>query len=523
MSATVVGGLLSASPAEAAPSQTLSWGACDPLHEASAQTQCATIRVPRDYAAPDGPTIEVTVSRIPARDPSRKRGVLIGNPGGPGGDAISMFSYAQPPAQVRDEWDLVAVQPRGLVSATPIICAEITENDDVIFSLGQVNRQRCQGRDGGRYSRTLTTETTARDIESVRKALGVNKVSLYGISYGTLLMATYATLFPQRTDRLVLDSAVDPAWIWNDVLAEQTPGYRARVTAMMTWIAKHDNIYHLGSTPLAVYRKWSAKVTAEAGVPPSVAAPPAQLGDVPPGLAAVARSYIAGVNLTADARARFENLMATLANPGAVQASSPLLILTRIAAPDRNSWPMLAQRMTGRVPSQKPTKAQSEAATVAQNMQMLILCNENQAPARPADIPAALYANYLVGDIFDAPGLAYRSGLACAGAPPVATPPTLVNRRLAVAPLQIQSLRDPQTPYRGSLAMRRIMGSHLITVGGGDHGQLGRINPALDAAITQYLSTGRTTVTSVGEPAISTPLQGPATGVGRGAVPSTMW
>ena len=252
VTAAAIAGVTTAMPlAHAAPpSQStqshLQWGACDRVHGASARTQCATLRVPRDYANPAGPTIEVTISRIPARNQSAKRGVLIGNPGGPGGDGIRMFSStAPPPPAVADEWDLVAVQPRGLVGATPVRCDKSTSSDDAIFAPGKFNRERCERNTPG-YTKTLTTETTARDIESARKALGVNKVSLYGISYGTLLMSTYATLFPQHTERLVLDSAVNPAWIWNNVLAEQTPLYKARVHAMMAWIAKHDNVYHLG-------------------------------------------------------------------------------------------------------------------------------------------------------------------------------------------------------------------------------------------------------------------------------------
>lgn len=519
LTAVVVGGVslpIAAAPAAAAPAPALQWGACDPIHGASKETRCATLRVPRDYAHPNGPTISITVSRIPARDQAHKRGVLIGNPGGPGGDAVSMFTVSQVPKAVADEWDLIGVQPRGLPGATPVRCDSITEADDIYFNAGGVDRTRCEKNTPG-YTRTLTTETTARDIEMARRALGVERVSLYGISYGTLLMATYATLYPQRTDRLVLDSSVDPNWIWNNILAEQTPGYKARVNAMMAWIAAHDNVYHLGRTPLAVYRKWSAKVTAEAGVPPSLAQPPAQVGDVPPGLRSVAQLYLAGENLTADVRARFANFVATIAKPGALQLSSPLLVLTRVAAPDRNGWPFIARRIAGTVPTPRASTVQLQAAMVSQNMQSLVLCNENQAPSNPADVPASFFANFVVGDIFDGPGLFYRSGMACAGAPSAVRPVALANRGLAIVPLQIQSLGDPQTPYRGSLVMQRIMRSHLITVGGGDHGQLGRDNPALAAALTDYLSTGRTAVRSVGQAAISTPLTGSKTTGARGA------
>ncbi|MBM7368349.1 alpha/beta fold hydrolase [Gordonia hydrophobica] len=502
--ATAVGGVL-AVPAVAPAAPTLNWGSCAPIHQASPDTQCATLTVPRDYSKPNGPTISITVSRIPARNQDGKRGVLIGNPGGPGVDGISMFTLLRPPTQVRDEWDLVSVQPRGLIDSTPVRCDEPSASDDVFTSLGKVNRDRCEKNTPG-YTRTLTTENTARDIERVRQALGVQKVSLYGVSYGTWLMSTYATLFPQHTDRVVLDSAVDPARVWGSVLDDQTSAYESRARQMMAWIAANDDVYHLGETPLAVYRRWSDQVSREAGVPPSLMAPPARVGDVPPGLQAVAQQYIAGVNLTADARARLENLVATLTNPGSSQATSSLLGLTRGVAPDRNGWPIVAQRMTGQLKAEKPSKATLQVMRNFQDMQAVIICNEDWAPHDSTLAPAALIQNYLIGDIFTAPGLLFKSGLGCAGTTPVTRRIPVTNSGLAVRPLLINSLGDPQTPYRHAQALRQTMRAHLITVGGGDHGQLGRGNTPLDAAIADYLRTGATAVTRVPQGPITTPL-----------------
>ncbi|WP_420041773.1 alpha/beta fold hydrolase [Gordonia sp. MP11Mi] len=497
----VAAGLLVAVPAaaDAAP-QTLVWGSCDQIHGASADTQCATLQVPRDYAEPNGPKISITVSRLPAT--GAKRGVLVGNPGGPGGDGISMFTASEPSAEIRHEWDLVAVQPRGLLGATPVKC-DPADASKASSGAGALNRERCEKNTLG-YTKTLTTETNARDIEQARRALGVDKISLYGISYGTWLMSTYATLFPAHTDRLVLDSAMDPKRAWGELLQDQTAGYKARAHTMMAWIAEHDDVYHLGKTPLAVYQRWSAQVEREAGVPPSFSAPPARVGDVPAGLKAIAQQYIAGVNLTADARARIENIVATLTT-GKVQATSPLLALTRQVAPSRNYWPMVAMRMTG---TNKPGKLPADVAkmiTNSQDMQSIMLCNEDWSVKDPFLTPAAMLQNLVTGDIFEASGLTFKSGIGCAGTTPVTKRIPLRNK-LAAQPLQIQSVGDPQTPYRASMATRKAMGAHLITVGGGDHGQLGRSNKPLDAAIAQYLRTGHTSVTKVPQAPITTPL-----------------
>lgn len=495
--------LVPAGAAQASPT----WGPCPAVHGASKDTVCTTIRVPVDYARPSAGSVDVLVSKLPAR--GERRGVLLGNPGGPGGDAIGMFTLLQAPAAVRDSYDLVAVQPRGLIGAGALDCAPPSPSDPAsyLFAAGAL-RASCEKKSSPAYIRSITTANTARDIDSARAQLGLgNRVNLLGISYGTTLMSTYATLFPQHTDRLILDSAVDPRLEWNTLLTAQTPGYRARITDLFTWIAAHDSIYRLGATPLAVYRTWSAKVTAEAGVPPSLSPPPARVGDVPPGLRAQAQAYITGQDLTGPARARFENLLASLVT-GKRQSASTLLSLTRIGAPDRNSWPLIAQRIVAA--PQAPRTPSPEDRRVALNsvaMQNTLFCNENAVPADLGLVPASLADQLLVSDPVAGPGLLFESGLYCSGVTPSARPVAVSGARLRVRPLQIQALGDPQTPYRPGLELRARMGAHLITVGGGDHAQFGRANPVVDDAIVEYLRTGRTDVTRAPQAPITTSLR----------------
>ncbi|WP_299573818.1 alpha/beta fold hydrolase [uncultured Williamsia sp.] len=501
--ATVAVVLAPTGAAQAAPT----WGPCPAVHGASKDTLCTTIRVPVDYARPSAGSIGVLVSKLPAR--GERRGVLFGNPGGPGGDAIGMFSLLQTPLALRDSYDLIAVQPRGLIGAGALDCTPPSPSDPAsyLFAAGAL-RASCAKKSSQAYIRSITTANTARDIDSARAQLGLgDRVDLLGISYGTTLMSTYATLFPQHTDRLMLDSAVDPRLEWNTLLTAQTPGYRARISDLFTWIADHDSIYRLGSTPLAVYRTWSAKVTAEAGMPPSVSPPPARVGDVPPGLRAQAQAYVTGQNLTGEARARFDNLLASLVT-GKRQSGSTLLTLTRIGAPDRNAWPLIAQRILAA--PQAPPKQSPDDLRVGLNsvaMQNTLLCNENAVPANLGLVPASLVDQLLVSDPVAGPGLLFESGLFCSGVTPSARPVPITGARLQVRPLQIQAIGDPQTPYRPSLEHRRLMGAHLITVGGGDHGQFGRSNPVVDAAIVDYLRTGRTSVTTAPQAPITTSLR----------------
>ncbi|MBB1031017.1 alpha/beta hydrolase, partial [Dietzia sp. SLG310A2-38A2] len=87
-----------------------------------------------------------------------------------------------------------------------------------------------------------------------------------------------------------------------------------------------------------------------------------------------------------------------------------------------------------------------------------------------------------------------------AGAPPVATPVEVRNAGLATAPLLVNSVGDPQTPYRGALALAERMGAHVLTVEGGDHGQVAKGNAIVDDAVVEYLRTGHTGVTHAPAP-----------------------
>lgn len=477
------------------------WGPC-PETVTTPGAVCSTVAVPQDYSQPDGKAIDVTVSKLPARDPGARRGVLFGNAGGPGGDSLTYFDdnfLVNWPDALRDEWDLIGVQPRGLAHAGPLQCAPLDPTDVLMLAtnLGGAHRAACEAASGDDW-RHLTTENTARDWEQVRLALGEEKISIHGLSYGTLLGSTYATLFPQHTDKMVLDSGVDPDWLWNQVLLEQNEPYKQRVHAMFDWIAANDTTYGLGDTPLAVYQRWTERVLAESGTTATLAPPPARVGDVPAEWQALAQAWIDGTTLTGPARVQLEGLARQLMTPGAMQSQSPMLAATRGIAPQSQGWPMIAAALRDGTPLgmvDPDLPALPEEAMIAVNMQSAVLCNENQVPPRPLDYPGFLWTQFVTGDIFDASGLIFSSGAACAGAPAVAAPVDVNGDALDVAPLLINGVNDPQTPLHGARAMADRMGAHMITVEGGDHGQVAKGNQVVDDAVIDYLRTGTTDVT----------------------------
>lgn len=500
-------------PAPAPQAQALNWGPC-PAHVETPSAVCATMQVPLDYSDPAGPTIDVMVEKQPAANPGARRGVVFGNAGGPGGDTLNFFDDNPVftwPQELRDEFDLIAVQPRGLQHATPIDCGPMPVDPFVLATnAGGAMRAGCEANSPG-YARHITTENTARDWEMARQALGEERINIFGLSYGTQLGSVYATLFPQHTDKLVLDSGIDPDRQWGQLLRDQDPAYKQRVYDMFAWIAENDDEYHLGTTALQVYQRWSERVVAEAGVPPTLAPPPAQVGDVPPALAQFAQAYIDGTNLTNPARVQFEGLVAQLLTGGAMQLESPALATARGTVPQSATWPDFARTLrdgTSFVPvddsgkpidlsdSEDPAVQENLAAmTTMQTMQSVMLCNENQTAPNPLDYPGFLWTNFVTGDIFDLVGLSANSGAMCQGWAPVTRAPMLDGSKLETRPLQLQSQRDPQTPYGPSMVMRDRMGSHLITVGGGDHGNFAKGNQVVDAAVIEYLRTGHTGVT----------------------------
>src|SRR5699024_8706807 len=124
LAAVAMSGLAPTAPAAtAAPAQPLTWEAC-PGQVTDPTAECGRLHVPMPHSDPAGPTISVGFVRVPAAS-GAARGTLFGNPGGPGGDAYSYFGNPEAlswPAGIVDEWDRVAVQPRGLPGSTPVDC-----------------------------------------------------------------------------------------------------------------------------------------------------------------------------------------------------------------------------------------------------------------------------------------------------------------------------------------------------------------------------------------------------------------
>lgn len=236
----------SAAPATTSPAlarfydQKLDWRECEGGFE------CATLKVPVDYAAPDArDAIALSVIRNPAD--GKRRGSLVVNPGGPGGSGYgyALRSNSVLPQSVRDRYDVVGFDPRGVQRSRPsidclsdaqldaFIAAETTE-DNAATQLRYAKRfaNGCANRSPELVGQ-VGTRDAARDLDLLRAALGEKKLDYLGKSYGTLLGITYAETFPDRAGRMVLDGVLDPALDAETLLRGQAAGFERAYRAFL--------------------------------------------------------------------------------------------------------------------------------------------------------------------------------------------------------------------------------------------------------------------------------------------------
>lgn len=271
--AVAASSLVAFSAAQAQP-PGLTFGPCpEDISKPYPAMQCANLDVPLDYSKPDGEKVQILVSKLPAKDPAKRRGILLTNPGGPGGPGVAFAGGLSKklPGEVLDSYDLIGFDTRNDAHSTPITCvdpATYWKNplpDPDAASSRELNWKRaeqyaagCQER-AGKYLPHLTTPNNARDMDQIRAALGEEKTSYLGYSYGTYLGAVYGQLFPNRVDRMILDSSVNPdtknVW-YQDNLGQDVPG-QARLNQFFEWVAKYDQIYHLGTTGQDVQAAWT--------------------------------------------------------------------------------------------------------------------------------------------------------------------------------------------------------------------------------------------------------------------------
>jgi pimeloyl-ACP methyl ester carboxylesterase len=240
----VAGATTHASPtAQAtAPTPKLDWKSCGDGSE------CAKLTVPLDYEHPNnGKTMKVALLRVRATDRKQRIGSLLMNPGGPGapGTEFARDFASILPDEITKRFDIVGFDPRGSGETSPVKCEDNldgvfsadyspdtpAERADLATQLQQL-AQSCEARSGDLLP-YVSSESTVRDMDRIRQAVGDKKLTYVGYSYGTYLGTLYAKLFPKKVRALVLDGAIDPNLSAVEIGSEQAGGFERSLDAFL--------------------------------------------------------------------------------------------------------------------------------------------------------------------------------------------------------------------------------------------------------------------------------------------------
>lgn len=229
--------------------QKLVWKAC------GGDFRCAQATVPLDYAKPAAGRIQIAMVKLPARKTAQRIGSLFINPGGPGGSGTDYARYAENaiPRAVRDRFDIVGFDPRGVGESAPVRCGTGKQLDTWLsvdpspdtavelrdfVSTAKAFAAGCQARSKALLPH-ISTRNAARDMDVMRAAVGDRKLSFLGKSYGTYLGALYADMFPQRVRALILDGAVDPSVDTQTLGRTQARGFEVALRAFLDNCARN--------------------------------------------------------------------------------------------------------------------------------------------------------------------------------------------------------------------------------------------------------------------------------------------
>jgi pimeloyl-ACP methyl ester carboxylesterase len=296
----------------------------------------------------------------------------------------------------------------------------------------------------------------ARDMDSIRAALGQQQISYLGYSYGTYLGQVYATMFGHRLRRMALDSVVNPKGAWYQDNIAQDYAFQGRIDAFYAWAARDDRVYHLGATPGQVRAAWTRAYRQLAAHPAAGPAGPAlgpdEFNDTFvaggytdsywPGLAAALSSYL---------RTGSAGQLITQYDVEGKQDENEFAVYNAVECADA-AWPRNWSRWdadTRKVAATAPFEAWDNAWF-------------NAACA-----------------FWPVPGPATPVQIKGAGLPGI---------------LMLQGTLDAATPYQGALVARRqLPTARMVTVpGGGNHGQslASPPNQCVNGYLNRYLATG---------------------------------
>ncbi|WP_157250498.1 alpha/beta hydrolase [Nonomuraea typhae] len=258
-----------ASAAAVEPKADIAWSPC-PENTA---VDCGTLAVPVDWKNPAGGTVNVAVARRKAADPAAKIGALVLGAGGPGGSGVNLVlgSDQRFSPELLRRFDIVGFDHRGVGRSNPVVCSEsvmleapaspLIKNQaefDAWVAFNAKLRTDCRARTGPLFDH-VDSLSAAKDLDAFRAALGEQKISYWGGSYGTLLGQTYAENFPSRVRAAVLDSTMDHSLGTAAFMATETWGTQDGFNEFVAWCQRETSCLQNGEDVRAIWRDLLAK------------------------------------------------------------------------------------------------------------------------------------------------------------------------------------------------------------------------------------------------------------------------
>jgi pimeloyl-ACP methyl ester carboxylesterase len=461
-------GLTAGTPADLAAfyGQKLTWTGCDNGY------QCSTLKVPLNYAQPQGATIGIAVVRKPAADQAHRLGSLLVNPGGPGGSGLDYATSGDvADAAVLDRYDLVGFDPRGVGKSDPVECLTDSQMDTFVdappaptnpaevakvVTEAKFLAQQCEAKSGNLLP-YVGTVYAARDMDILRAALGDQKLSYLGKSYGTYLGAVYAQEFPQRVGRVVLDGAMDPDLTSEQENLTQAVAFDKELRLFLADCAKQSGCV-LGTDPNAAFTKlqtWVAGLDAH----PIAGDATRKLDEA---------YALTGISVAMYDQSWWPDLRVALSR--AFSGDGSVLLAMADAYNDRENGHFVDNEAEANY-AVNCVDHPDEATSVAQI---------------EAELPAYQKAAPFFGAMVD------WSSLPCAywGAKPTSAPHDIAAPGAAPI-LVVGTTNDPATPYFWARQLAgQLTSGRLLTMNGDGHTAYRRGSTCIDSAVDAYFLTG---------------------------------
>nr|BFE68814.1 alpha/beta hydrolase [Actinoplanes digitatis] len=431
--------------------------------------ECGDVAVPLDHSRPRGRSISVAIARSRGADTAHRIGSMVINLGGPASpvlDAVPLARAAM--GETGERFDLIGMDPRFAGRSSPIDCGWPARwlprsagadraGFDAMVALTRDLAARC-GRTEAALLPYASTANIARDMDVVRAALGEPRLSYLGYSQGSLLGAAYAQLFPDRADRIVLDSAIDPALPGTLALRDTAAGREAGLRDWAAWAAARDAEYHLGANADAV-------LGVVRGVYAAAARRPLRVGTY-----SVDDTLVPGLIVTP-----------LTDDSGDDELARVVAALAR-AAEGRPAEPTeeMARTLEGLV---------GGVGSAQHSAQTAVLCGDAEVSRDPRVYWRDIRAHRAASPLFEP--LA-RTITPCAAWPNTPKEPT-VRIGNAVPALIVQAEKDVNSQLPGARALHRALtGSRMIVLDGArTHGvYLFRGAACVDRAVDAYLASG---------------------------------